>query len=293
MTTRRHIAILFHEKDRDRPPGGYIVHDLAEYWRQWGHRVHFVYGVRRAEPADVLFVHVDLSVVPDAYLELARRYPVTVNARVSDIRKCRISANLVTADDGWSGPVIVKSDLNYGGMPELIRRRSSLEARWPLVRRLRSRIERWMGTAYPLASAEAYEIYEGRSSVPLARLRDRRLVIERFLPELEDGVYHTRMYQFLGDRWLCLRIGSRSPIVKGHNSVSVEQIEPDPGVAEWRKALNMDYGKLDYVVADGRPVLLDANKTIGASRAGMNQLVSPERVTANRRTLAEGIRVYL
>lgn len=93
-------------------------------------------------------------------------------------------------------------------------------------------------------------------------------------------------YQFLGDRWLCLRIGSRSPIVKGHNSVSAESIEPHPCVVESRKALNT-------VVADARPVLLDANKTIGASRSGMNQVVSRERVAANRRTLAEGIRVYL
>lgn len=293
MTPRRHIAVLFHEKDRAQSARDYIVHDLAEYWREWGHHVRFIYGVRHAEPADLLFVHVDLSVVPDEYLEFARRYPVTVNAGISDIRKSRISTNIVAADDGWPGPVIVKSDLNYGGMPELIRRRSTLEARWALVRRLRSRIDRWLGTAYPFESAEAYEICPTLSSVPRAHVRDRRLVIERFLPELEDGVYRTRMYQFLGDRWHCLRIGSRSPIVKGHNSVSVEQIEPHSCVAEWRKKLNMDYGKLDYVVANGHPVLLDANKTIGASRSGMNQLVSREKVAANRRTLAEGIHVYL
>jgi hypothetical protein len=293
VTAPRHIAVLFHDKDRAQPTSGYVVHDLAEYWREWGHRVRFVYGVRHAEPADLLFVHVDLSVVPEEYLEFARRYPATVNAGISDIRKSRISTNILAAADGWPGPVIVKSDLNYGGMPELIRRRSALEARWPLVRRLRSRIDRWLGTAYPFQSAEGYEIYEARSLVPRARVRDRRLVIERFLPELEGGLYHTRMYQFLGDRWLCLRIGSRSPIVKGHNSVTVEQIEPHPCVAEWRQKLNMDYGKLDYVVANGQPVLLDANKTIGASRSGMNQVVSRETVAANRRTLAEGLRVYL
>jgi hypothetical protein len=118
-------------------------------------------------------------------------------------------------------------------------------------------------------------------------------VIERFLPELEDGLYYTRVYQFLGNRSICLRMGSRSPIVKAHNSVSVERVEPHPQVAEWRKRLNIDYGKLDYVVTNGQPVLLDANKTIGASPSGMNQLISSDQVQANRRTLAEGIHAYL
>ena len=118
-------------------------------------------------------------------------------------------------------------------------------------------------------------------------------MIERFLPELEGGVYHTRVYQFLGNRWICLRMGSRSPIVKAQDSVSVERVEPHPSMDEWRKKLNMDYGKLDYVLVDGEPVLLDANKTIGASPSGMNQLISPEQVETNRRTLAEGIYDYL
>jgi hypothetical protein len=286
MTRRRHIAVLFHEKDHAQSANDYIVYHLAEYWRHWGHTVRFTYGVRHFEPADLLFVHVDLSVVPDEYLEFASRYPATVNAGLSDIRKSRISANIVAADDGWHGPIIVKSDLNSGGMPELIRARSTLLARWPLARKLHSMVR---GPAKPFD----YDIYDDLSLVPRSRVDDPRLVIERFVPELEDGVYYTRVYQFLGDRWTCLRMGSRNPIVKAHNSVSVERVEPHDTVDEWRKKLNMDYGKLDYVVADGQPVLLDVNKTIGASRSGMNQLISSQDVAANRRTLAEGIYSYL
>jgi hypothetical protein len=289
MIRRGRIAVLFHEKDRSQPPQGYIVHRLADYWREWGHAVFFIYGVRHFEPVDLLFVHVDLSVVPSKYLEFASRYPATVNARISDIRKSRISTNIVSAIDEWRGPVIVKSDLNCGGMPEQARSRS----RWPLVRELRAAVERLGGKGRPFQGADDYEIYEELSLVPSSRASDRRLVIERFLPEFESGVYYTRVYQFLGNSWICLRIGSRCPIVKAKNSVSVERVEPHPIVDEWRKKLDMDYGKFDYVMVDGQPVLFDANKTIGASSSGMNELISSEQVESNRRTLAEGIYAYL
>ena len=297
MSARRHIAILFHESDRHRPAQGYIVHLLAEYWRQWGHDVRFIYGVRRAEPADLLFVHVDLSVVPEEYLEFASRYPLTINGAAADIRKSRISMNIVAAGDGWRGPVIVKSDLNYAGLPETIRVRSRLEQRWPLWGRLRRklpvRIRSRFEPANPFAGPEDYRIYEDVSRVPAAHARDERLLIERFLPELEDGLYHTRVYQFLGNRWVCVRMGSRSPIVKAHNSVRVERVEPHKHVIEWRERLRLDYGKFDYVVVNGKPILLDANKTIGATPSGMNQLMSREEVESNRRILAEGIDSYL
>ena len=47
------------------------------------------------------------------------------------------------------------------------------------------------------------------------------------------------------------------------------------------------------MVVNGEAVLLDANKTIGATPSGMNQLISPEEVESNRRVLAEGIYSYL
>jgi len=297
MSARRRIAVLFHETDRSRPARRYIVHLLAEYWRQWGHDVCFIYGVQRVEAADLLFVHVDLSVVPEEYLEFASRYAVTVNGGVPDIRKSQISTNIVTADDEWRGPVIVKSDLNCAGEPETVRVGSRLERRWPVVVRLRrklpSRMRSWWAGTNVFASAEDYEIYEDLSLVPATRVRDKRVVIERFLPELEDGLYYTRVYQFLGNRWICLRMGSRSPIVKAYNSARVERVEPHPCVTDWRKKLGMEYGKLDYVVVNGEAVLLDANKTIGATPSGMNQLISPEEVESNRRVLAEGIYSYL
>src|SRR6266571_4018349 len=115
----RTIGILFHEKNRKRHLSGYAITFLAEFWRQDGHRVHYLFGTRKFVPADLLLVHVDLSVVPDEYLEFASRYPIALNRAATDIRKSLISANLVRPGDPHSGKVIVKTDLNYGGAPEL------------------------------------------------------------------------------------------------------------------------------------------------------------------------------
>src|SRR4029450_389291 len=176
MTAQRRIAILFHETDRHRPAQGYIVHLLSEYWREWGHDVRFIYGVRQFEAADLLFVHVDLSVVPEEYLEFASRYAVTINGGVDDICKSRISANIVAANNGLRGPVIVKSDLNYAGVPERIRVRSRLEQRWPIIARLQrkvpSRIKAWWEATNVLTSSEDYKIYADLASVRPARGKD-------------------------------------------------------------------------------------------------------------------------
>src|SRR5436309_8684921 len=122
------IGILFHENNRERDLCGYAVTFLAEFWRQDGHRVHHLFGTRKFVPADLLLIHVDLSVVPDEYLEFASRYPIALNKAAKDIRKSLISTNLVRQGDRYSGQVIVKSDLNSGGFPEQILRRNS--SRW-------------------------------------------------------------------------------------------------------------------------------------------------------------------
>jgi hypothetical protein len=70
-------------------------------------------------------------------------------------------------------------------------------------------------------------------------------------------------------------------------SVSSEPIEPHPDVETWRKRFDLDYGKLDYLVHDGRAVLIDVNKTIGASRQ-----VADAPLQAMRRRLAEGLYSY-
>lgn len=286
MTTARHIVVLLHADAAHRTLPSSAVYHFAPYWREAGHRVEFVRGAKRFVPADLAFVHVDLSVVPDEYLALAARYPASVNGRVKDIRKSVTSEILVREGDGWDGPVIVKSDLNYAGEPERSVGLLRLVRRARLAHQALRVLDRaWRGVLpSPFDSWRDYRIFEHRDQVPSRLLADRRIVVERFVPEIENGRYHLRMYQFLGDRWSCIRLASTDPLLKAGNSIRVDRVAPHPEVEAWRRRLQLDYGKIDYVVHDGRPVLLDANKTTGAG-----EFASGPELEERRRHRAAGI----
>ena len=275
---RKRIAILFHENDRDRDLSAYVVWFLADLWREAGHDVVLLYGIRRFVPADLVLVHVDLSVVPERYFRFARRYPIVLNGGVTDIRKRRFSESLLRRDDDWGGPVIVKSDLNAAGYPERALGRSWLTRNFSSVRRA------LLGRAHPLAGSGYYELYDGIADVPRVYFADRRLVVEKFRPELENGLYHVRVYQFLGTHETCTRLASGDPIVKNANTVHAEPVEPHPEIVAARRRFSMDYGKLDYVMSDGEAVLLDVNKT---ATAGASPVL--ERA---RRHRAQGLYSY-
>ena len=280
--TRRTIAILFHENQHKRRLSSYAVKFLADFWRQDGNRVLYLFGVRKFVPADLLLIHVDLSVVPEEYLEFASRYPIALNRRVKDVRKSVISTNLVKRGDAYSGRVIVKSDLNYGGHPEW-----TLQGPPSLWRRLLP-ISSTRNTAQDSGSRTPieYRIYGSLAEVPTADFERADRVIEKFLPEREKTFFVVRHYQFLGDRSTCTRLFSMHPIVKDHTVVRIEDVDPHPEIVHARERLNFDYGKLDYVVHEGRPVLLDANKTTGADRTVSRHL------NARRRHRADGIYSY-
>lgn len=265
--TGRRIAILFHARDRDRNLESYTIYHLVPFWREAGHEVQFLFGTRERPAADLVFVHIDLSVVPDEYLQFAQRYPVSVNGRVKDIRKSTFSQNLLTAGDPWPGAVIVKSDLNSAGRPERLNRDSGRILRREIVQRSLRQFERLTGIRPPFMTTRDYQIYDRLADVPRHQFRDRRIVIEKFLPELEAGHYHTRIYQFLGDRSICSRLVSTQPIVNVASTIRIEDVTPPPEILAWRQRLGIDYGKLDYVVVDGRAILLDVNKTVGTVRA--------------------------
>ena len=280
----KHIAVLFHETDRHVRLEKYIVDHLARYWRESGLQVSYLFGTDTFVPADLLFVHVNLSVVPVAYLDFAARYPLSVNGNVRDIRKSVISENLVRPGDRWDGPVIVKSDLNFGGQPERDVDQSWLHRNsttWRRVQRVATKMTRRSPT---FASWEDYRIYDRLEELPERWFHHPEAVVEKFLPETEDGLFHLRIYQFLGDRSSCVRLASANPLIKAEGSVRAEPVEPHRDIVDWRKRLAMDYGKLDYLERDGRAVLIDANKTTGASTR-----VADEDLAAKRRHQAEGI----
>jgi hypothetical protein len=245
-----------------------ITH-LAEFWRADGIEVEFLAGVDRFVPADLAIVHVNLSVVPKKYLAFAHRYPRVINGTVADIRKSVTSRMLVSRRTAYRGPVIVKSDLNFGGVPE-----RTLAP--PSGRRVR----------HPFVSSLDYVVYDDVSQVPSRYFRSRQAVVEKFVPEREDGMYHVRTLEYLGDRYTSLRLASHEPVVKEGSAIEEVVVTPHPDALAATRELGMDYGKIDYVLHGGTFHLLDVNKTPGASAPG-------ETVNERRRHRAEGIEDYL
>ena len=254
------IAILLHERDRGRDLERYHVFQLAQHWRQDGHQVLPVFGTTHFVPADVAILHIDLSLVPQRYRDFAARYPLCMNRAVADIRKTAISRQAVRSGDGWAGPVIVKSELNAAGGPERVN--AGLLAR--SLGKLRGGWARLAG-ADRLEGIGDYRVYESIDQVPAARLVDPDAFIERFLPEREDGLYLTRSMLFVGTAFTGQVLRSPQPVVRIANAVSVEECQPHSEMIKLSAAMGFDYGKFDYVMHNGRPVLIDANKTTGSA----------------------------
>jgi len=153
-----HIVVLFHRNEIHRDPTGYVIHKLADTWRVRGDKVTYLFGPQTYVPADVVIVHVDLSVAPEPYLEFAAQYSMVLNGDLRHIRKNRISRTLVKPGDGWHGPVIVKSDLNYAGRPERMFEGNWLERRWALTRRIARAGERVRNWNMPVREASEYAV---------------------------------------------------------------------------------------------------------------------------------------
>lgn len=254
------IAILLHESDRGRDLSRYHVFQLALRWQRDGHEVIPVFGTGRFVPADVAILHIDLSVVPEPYLAFAARYPLCMNRSVRDIRKRHVSRQAVRPGDGWDGPVILKSDLNAAGGPDRIN-----AGRWH--RTLASVRRRLLALAGRQAtdSVADYRVFDRIDQVPPRLARHPDAFIERFLPEREGALYLTRSMVFVGTAFTCQLLRAPDPIVRISNAISVEECQPHPDMVRLSREMGYDYGKFDYVMHGGRPVLIDANKTTGSA----------------------------
>ena len=84
---------------------------------------------------------------------------------------------------------------------------------------------------------------------------------------------------FFGDRERCNRVVGRHPVVKASDALERVPVDVPDEIRAFRRRLGFDYGKFDFVINEGRPVLLDVNRTpvvpenLGeAMRAGMANL---------------------
>lgn len=263
MTT---IAVLLHEWDDTFDASPYLLKPMFGQWEKRGFRVVTLRGTHSRPPAELLIPHIDLTVTPPDYAAMYAGYPCVLNRRVLDISKSSFSANLLNRDDAYDGPVIVKTDGNYGGLPErrLARRgRKSLATRLirPLTKladKFRSGL-RWRDLEH--LTPDQYPVFESLAQVPPEVFDNPSLVVEKFLAERDGAAYCLRYYGFLGDRETSLRFLSHNPIAKGANIYHVEECPVPEELRELRRRLGFDFGKFDYVLRDGRAVLFDVNRT--------------------------------
>jgi len=267
------ILVLTHPSDLFRHRH-FMVTGLFEHWIAAGHRVHVHEGATGLPDADVALLHVDTTRVPEAYREALRRYPVVINGATGDISKRGFSQQLVGPDDAYAGPVIVKTNANAGAVPEWLHQEVARQA------------GRRMGPAVrPMLSR--YPVFASASEVPDAMRRDPDLVVERFLPEQDERGYYMRHWVFLGEHERCNRVLGAHPVVKAADIVERLPVPVPDEIREWRRRLGFDYGKFDFVLHEGEPVLLDVNRTPTAPP------VLGDALRAGNADLAKGIETFL
>jgi hypothetical protein len=262
----RRVTILTHASDDFRTP--YFLREIARAWTDAGIDVAFHGGLGTPPPADLAILHVDLSIVPAEYVEVARSYETVLNVGITDITKVAISRQLVRRGDGYDGPVLVKTNLNYGGIQELKLQKSDLR---------KAEADRMLH----------YRVYGSASAVPAATWDDEAWIVDRFLPEIRDRHFCLRTWMFLGDRETNSISYSRSPIVKSGNVVRREVVPEVPdALRARRRELGIDYGKFDYALHAGEVVLYDVNKT-----PSMGHFAS-EKLRASVLELSRGLTHY-
>lgn len=252
------IAVLTHVND-NFVSGPYLLRFLVEAWKNVGIDIRVLRGIEHSEPADALILHPDLTIVPDDYLAFCKQYPLIINGGVRDISKRKISSSLVNQKDSYCGPVIVKSNFNHGGKSE--RKKMS---RWGPLYWALSSLTKWLPWSWTgRLRPHNYPIFNSSRDVPRAAWRNPHLVVEKFLPERESAYYCLRQWIFFGDHEINHRVFSESPIVKARNTIiHHEDGLPVPeALRALRTKFQFDYGKFDYALVNGEPVLYDANRT--------------------------------
>jgi hypothetical protein len=252
----QHVTI-----DKSAP---YMINLMRPEWERSGWRVLDVAGCSRRVPADVVFLHVDLSLVPKCYQAFAADYPIAINASATDIRKTSYSRNRVLLDDDFEGPVVVKTALNHAGIPELLHRYPRLSLHRALARR-GVRLPGYALPEYPytIRGKQDYRIYSSVRLVPPEVFDCPDLIVEKFLPEMHGGRYCVREWYFLGDvSFNHVELSDDAISTFGEPAPHLSEPTP-PELIQLRRELGMHYGKIDYAMRDGKPVLFDINKTIG------------------------------
>lgn len=278
------IAVITHAIDTFED-GGYLLHRLIELWKTHGVQAIVAKGADASPPgAEIAIAHLDMTIIGEEYEHLMANYPVVINGRVRDISKRVFSKQIITLEDSFRGPVIVKTDKNFGGLRELEDRHFKGDANATIeVQRPWRKVE----------FLTSYVAFKDAASVPLGVWRNPNLIVEKFRPEpTEDGEYVLRVWVFFGDRGIYYQCISDEPIIKSHNTkrrISLNVADIPPALKEVRESLGFDFGKFDFGIVDGQVVLYDVNRTPGSPASGK---LSPES-QSNIQNLSEGLNHFI
>jgi len=273
------LIIVIHEFDDfirwrlkpwPRRQGRYELYKILKHFEKLGHSWQVTKGPN-AIPGDAALLHVDSTVVDESYLAVRSHYPRTLNFGTADISKSTVSSQRLAPEDDWSGPVVVKSNFNHRGLLEKKHNRRALRAGRPLP--------------HPhVNSVDEYRLLGRLEDVPDCVWSDPSLIVERFLPEIDtDGNYVYRTWMFMGRHEYCNRFIAPDWLVKGETIIGHEFTHVPDELRVERERLNLDYGKFDFVIHDGVPILMDANRTTGIA-AECDHIMMREA-----RNLAEGL----
>ncbi len=276
---------------REQPKEGrvYLIDGLIPHWERMGYSVVNRRSREGLPDADLVVLHVDQTVVAPDVARRLEDYPVVLNGNALDISKSRFSEIRLGPDADFQGPVIVKTDANFGGYPEAAAQKAAASSPARLWTGARRRLERsrvrWEGVTR--LDSRRYPVFGSVQDVPEGVWRNPHLIVEKFLPEQEGDRYFLRHWNFFGTQEFTKRFASRSPCVKFNDRVSeVTEVGVPEKLRRIRKALGMDFGRFDFVEVDGEAVLFDANKTVGVPRSA---LTAPEYAHWFR-ILAEGVK---
>jgi hypothetical protein len=244
----------------DPPLDFYLLGALCDVWRSRGHEIVELHGLAEPVRGDIVFLHVDLTVVPDEYIQAVAAHPRVVNRAAIDISKTRTSPIQVHSPDEWDGPVIVKTVRNHGGHPERRLRRGTI------LGRLSNGIDKVRGLSLGYANhldPHNYPVFPSTRTVPRRVFSNPALMVERFVPERQGEYYCTRVCSFLGDCAISQMRASRHQLPTVEHAAFWEDVPFQPEIVESAGTLGFRYGRFDYVVHGDQVTLLDANRTVG------------------------------
>ena len=267
------IGILWHPRSMRWRRRLYLISQHAAIWTEEGHQVRHFRDARAAMRwSDLIIVHADASEVKSIVAPLVD-HRLVLNLGVSDIRKSTMSDLVLHSGDPCTGPVVVKTNLNNRGLPE----------RWLL---LKSGFAHWDS----VLRSRGYLLFPSLSDVPGDLRNHPAIVVERFEAQSENGHFMTASATFFGDEVSCVRLTASTWQVKQQEAFAWERLDEVPiEVTNKRRALGLDYGKIDFTTNETGTHIFDVNKTIGriafVPNAEQMRRMSKERLQARGKVI--------